>query len=583
MHAPTRTVFAAVLAAAAVAAAAPDGLAQSPAPLPIELLGAWSWRQIGPASGRLRGVLADNAFPYRVCGVTDAAAAVCGPPSPDADRLWHALDLTGSWLAADPNDPDSIYGGGVQRLDRRTMQRQDVSPVPEDGEPAGVVGPLLFSPTDSRTLYYATTVLRRTNNGGLNWIVMSPDLSRGAPPAPGAPASAPAISAVAASSVDGRVIWTGTSDGAIHVTRDAGVTWTDVTPAALAASASAAVLQLEASHFDPSTAYAIVSQPAGPAGAPRALRTRDAGATWSDISAPPSADMTVVREDPLRRGLLFAGTTRTVVVSADDGTTWQPLTLDLPRVTVTHLTIKDADLIAATDGHGLWILDDFSPLRQLTPDVARAGAFLFRPPVAWRARGTSVIAAGTDAPRPAAGAGGVAFAYVVGPSASGPISLEVVETVSGEVIRRYSSTDRPAGLSDAPGLHRVVWDLRSAPVRGRGVLVEPGTYQVRLTAAGRLLRQAVIVRLDPRLRVSVTDLHAQALLSKRVYRALGALDAAGTDREPGSAAAREAAADALASALDALQQSDTRPTPALAARATAAIERADLLLNTPRP
>jgi hypothetical protein len=273
----------------------------------------------------------------------------------------------------------------------------------------------------------------------------------------------------------------------------------------------------------------------------------------------------VVREDPVRRGLLFAGTSHGVLISVDDGETWQSMTLNLPAGAITDITIHDADVIASIEGHGSWVLDDMSPLRQLTPDLGRADAFLFRPAVAWRPRTRDFTT-------------GATFYYFVGSGAASPFTIEVLETASGEIIRRFSTDD--GSLSQAAGLHRLHWDLRSLPIRDRGVLVSPGTYQVRMSYQGRVFRQALVVRMDPRVRTSAADLDAQAALSRRVYAKLRETEQAITRNESGSTerVALDNAAATLADVLGALQQSDTRPTPALAALAGAAIDRASALL-----
>jgi hypothetical protein len=389
------------------------------------------------------------------------------------------------------------------------------------------------------------------------------------------------------------VIWTGTSDGLIHVTRDGGATWTNATPAQL--QSDAPVSQLEASHFDRNTAYAAIDGRHSGDRSPHLYRTRDGGRTWIRIVAglPELGAIHVVREDPYRRGLLFAGGDRAVHVSFDDGDSWQSLRLNMPATPVLDLAIRDADLVAATGGRGFWILDDFSPLRQITPDVAGAEAYLFRPAVGWRIRSNPVAAWPADEPASPNPPDGVMFSYLTGPTATGPVALEVIEPITGNVIRRFAS-DEQGPLVSGPGLHRVTWDLRYPG----GTFVVPGTYQVRLQAGGRAYRQAVVVRLDPRVEVSAADLTAQFVLSKKLADAIERLTDAQADLESRLEGATGEARGRLARQLEVLteayqplprllqmvQEADAAPTPAIEQAATAALERvrAALLLGAPQ-
>jgi photosystem II stability/assembly factor-like uncharacterized protein len=546
--------------------------------------GGETWRDVAPPGSSLSALAADGAFPYRVCGVTADANTWCVSTR---SRAASALPFPGgSSVAPDPQDPAIVYGGGVARYDRASAQVQDVGP-------AGVLrrGLLRFADMDPRTLLFATDRLWTTNTGGLTWSAPSTPLTRaGAPPAP-PPGTAPrVVTALTTSSVDRRTIWTGTSDGAIHLTRDAGTTWADVTPSL--APEWAAIASIEASHFDPASAYAAVDAHRLGDDGPHVLRTRDAGATWTDIGAalPAHALVHAVREDAQRRGLLFAATDQSVFVSFDDGESWQPLRIDLPQVPVLDLLIKDADLVASTAGRGLWILDDISPLRQMTADLSRADAFLFRPSTAWRIQPAADAGAGADATPPP---DGVAFDYLLGPGTTGPVTIEIREAVSGELLRHYSSeasaTDGSAPLAATPGLHRLVWDLRYAPPARppagpsgdepqgarRGVWVKPGTYQVRLTAGPHVVRQAVVVKLDPRVRASAADLDAQFDVATRLSQAMDALATRAGGGTPGASAPDVVAAwNTLADLFDRVLAADARPTPAVSETADAAIARA---------
>jgi hypothetical protein len=349
------------------------------------------------------------------------------------------------------------------------------------------------------------------------------------------------------------------------------------------------VVSVEASHFDPESAYLVLT-----AATPSVWRTRDAGATWVPVTRGlPAARVHVVREDALRRGLLFAGTDRGVSLSFDDGESWQALTLNLPAAPVRDLIVEDAHLLAATSGRGIWVLDDISPMRQTTADVLRAPAFIFRPATAWRVRARAAadlaapavpadLAEPERGPPPGRGGNEAALDYLIGPEAPAVLTLEIIATTSGEHLRRFTS-EAPAGSPDwldpTPGLHRRMWDLRYSAVPPAesgvppvpGLRVPAGAYQVRLTADGRPLRQAVSIRLDPRVRASASDLAAHFALAKVVddtRRVLAAARAAGEAVSPAEIATA-ASLDALARTLD---QFDGRPSAAIEAAVAAALE-----------
>ncbi len=505
----------------------------------------------------------------------------------------------------DPADPEVIYSGAVTRHDRRTGQTQNVRPPFDQRARIAPSAPLVFSPSEPRALYFGANVLWKSVNGGQSWTAIGPDQGRDTwePPASlgvyrGSAAAAPlkrgTIAAVSPSTLDPNLVWTGTDDGVISVTRDAGRTWTDATPAALAPWMRIAAI--ETSHFDGNTAYAAVDASRIDDPRPYVYRTRNGGSTWSLITSglPDVSPIHTIREDRQRRGLLFAGSDRGVHVSFDDGDHWQSLRLNLPASPVRDLVIKDDDLVAATNGRGLWMLDDITALRQITPDIARATAYLFRPGSAWRLR---PIGAAADEAALAGRAGGVRLSYTLGPSFSGAVTLEVLEAATGTVFRRFSSDDPEAPIPAIPGLHRVVWDVRFDRPRGTplgtpGMFLLPGTYQVRLTVPGRVYRQAVIVKSDPRARVSLADLTLQFTLSKSLQDAMRDLaDARRTmaDRPAGPAAAGHvpAVAAALARASSPLlglfleaQQADARPAAALQADANAAVQASEAALST---
>ena len=594
-------------------------------------------------------VSTDSAFPYRVCGGQQESGSACVASRGDDGQItfrdWHPVAAEEyGYIAPDPTDADIVYGGKLTRYDRRTGQAQDIMPPRDANFRVLRTAPVLFSPLDSRTLYFASNVLWKTTTGGQTWTAISGDLTRDQWDVPanvgvyrGAPAAAVTrrgvIYAVGPSYVDPNTIWIGTDDGLIQLTRDAGRSWTNVTPPQLVPWAKVSIV--EASHFDVNSAYAAINTLRLDDLHPYIYRTKDGGKTWAKITTglPDGATINSVKEDPLRRGLLFAGSERAVHVSFDDGESWQSLRLNMPATSIRDLVIKDDDLVVGTHGRGFWILDDITPLRLLTLDIARAGAYLFRPGTAWRFRWNK----NTDTPlppdEPAAPnpPDGVVISYLLGPNTTGPITLEIIETASGQTIRRYSSDDpedtpvptrnipdywiRPtARLAATPGLHRFVWDVRYAPpmvdeftypiaavVRNtpktpQGMWVVPSTYQVRLTVGGRAYRQAVVVKMDPRVRMSAADLALQFRLSKALddmMRQLNDARAALTPRVSAAAGDEAARLRAVAAALDQayaplsdlferIQSVDARPTAAAETAANEALRTAEAALANAR-
>lgn len=576
-------------------------------------------------------VSTDNAFPYRVCGGQQESGSACVASRGDFGRItskdWAPVGVEEyGYVAADPADPDIVYGGKVTRFDRRTGQVQDVSPPRGPNYRTIRTQPILFSPQDRRTLFFASNTLWKTTTGGQTWTEISPDLTRETWDVPanvgiyrGAPTARATrrgvIYTIGPSYIDQNVIWVGTDDGLVHVTRDAGKTWTNVTPAQLVPWAKISLV--ESSHFDVNAAYIAVDTMRLNDMRPHIYRTRDGGKTWTEIvtGIPDGGIIRAVREDPLRRGLLFAGSEQTVYVSFDDGERWQSLRLNLPPTSIRDLVIKDADLVVGTHGRGFWILDDIAPLRQVTPDVANAPAFLMRPSVAYRFRSQKY----TDTPIPPDEhtarnpPDGIAIDYLLGREVKGPVVLEIIDSAAGETIRRYASDDpvdlpipdrntpdywlRPQQrLGATPGAHRFYWDVRYTPPAADrfsypisavlydtpktplGMWVMPGTYQVRLTVNGVAYRQAVVVRMDPRVRTSPQDLQTQFALSKQIDAALRRIAAAlGSAPEPRRPALQQAQA-ALTRIFETIQRADARPTAAQEAAAQEALAAATAAL-----
>ncbi len=548
-------------------------------------------------TAQLYHVAADNGFPYWVWGAQQDSGALGTPTRSDhraiTFRDWEPCPAGGEsgTLAPDPLDPDVIYGGAVERWDRRSGEVRDVSPTlafPGDYRRAWTL-PLVFSERDPHELYFANQFLFRTTDGGKSWRRISPDLTRedpGVPPNldPATAADAPAgrrrgvIYAIAPSPVRAGEIWVGTDDGLIQVTRDDGATWHDVTPRALTPWSKVAMLVV--SRFDPDTVYAAVDRHRLEDVRPYLYRTADGGKTWRNVTAgiPDGDYLNCVREDPVRRGLLFAGTEMGVEVSFDGGDHWQSLQRNLPAVSVRDLAIHEGDLIAATHGRSFWVMDDMTPLREAGAKVTENGAYLFAPRPAWRQRpgsddGTPVPKDEPAAENPPAG---VAIDYYLKVAPRQPVVLEVLDG-AGRLVRRFASDEKerpvnPAALqfpaswvapepvlSASRGMHRWMWDLhwtgrggaRAYPGGWRGVSggpwVVPGTYTVRLTVEGASITRPLTVTMDPRVKASAADLREQLEVSMRVMRAQDGVSAAITEAEGllrGARSAQKAAAGA---------------------------------------
>jgi photosystem II stability/assembly factor-like uncharacterized protein len=594
-------------------------------------------------------VSTDNAFPYRVCGGQQESGSACvasrGEWGQITVRDWSTVGVEEyGYVAPDPLDPDVVYGGKITRFDRRTGQVQTITPR-KQGLRALRTAPVLFSPTDPRTLFFAANTIWKTTNGGQAWTEISPELSRTTweiPPSVGvyrtAPTAQPArrgvVYTIAPSAIDAQVMWAGTDDGLIYLTRNGGNQWNDVTPKALVPWAKVSLI--EASHFDSNIAYAAVNSLRLDDLRPHIYRTKDAGATWTEITRglPATGPINAIREDGQRRGLLFAAGELGVSVSFDDGESWQSLRLNMPATSVRDVVVKDADLVAGTHGRGFWILDDLSPLRQITADIARQPSYLFRPPTVWRYRWNK----NTDTPlppdEPAAPnpPDGVALSYLLSGPVTGPVTLDIVDPGTGETIRSYSSASPvepplpgrnipdywlqpPQRLRTTPGLHRFVWDLRYAPppseirtypiaaVAGntlpepRGLFVLPGTYQARLNVDGRSYRQPIVVRMDPRVKTPAADLTQQFNLSKEVdamWRRLRTARETLMTRTAGasgdSAAELQKQLHAVTDALqplqdlfESLQEADVKPSASLEAAVKEALSRAAAVLAAMTP
>jgi photosystem II stability/assembly factor-like uncharacterized protein len=519
-------------------------------------------------------VAVTNTFPYRVCGGQQESGSVCissrGNDGAITFRDWHPVGVIEyGYVAPDPLDADIIYGGGrseVSRFHWSTGQVQNVTPIPvrNDKYRTDRTEPTMFSPVDPHILYYATNFLFKTIDGGNTWQTISGDLTRENPGVPasvgkmvpkGAEKQRGVIYALAPSFKSVNTLWAGTDDGLIWLTHDGGKNWNGVTPKDLTPWSK--VTQIAASHFDEETAYASVSRFRINDLHPYIYRTHNGGKSWKLITSglPDFGPVDTVREDPVRKGLLFAGTENSVWASFDDGDHWQSLQLNLPHTSMRDLWIHDSDLIVATHGRSFWILDDITPLRQLTEAVTSSDAHLFAPAPAYRVhRDTN-----TDTPLPpdepaaANPPDGAVIDYYLGSAVPGPVKLEILDA-QGKVVRSFSSADLPEAseadlkkqliplywlrpfrsLSAEAGMHRWVWDLtyqapkslrhdypiaaipRDTPRFPLGPTALPGHYTVRLTLNGKSQTAPLTVKMDPRVKTPALGLEKKFEMETRL-------------------------------------------------------------------
>jgi photosystem II stability/assembly factor-like uncharacterized protein len=511
-------------------------------------------------------VTTDDRFPYWVYGAQQESGSAGTMSRSDYGEItfreWHPVGVFEyGYIAVDPLDSNILYGARLTRTNQALGEVADVAPEPvRRGEYRyDRTLPVVFSPVDPRALYFAANVLFKSTDGGNSWKVISPDLARPSydiPPNLGVFAAYDpekgkhrgVIYAVAPSFKNADTIWAGTDDGLIYITQDAGKSWQNITPPALKPWSKVSII--EASHFDAGTAYAAINSFRLDDLRAHIYRTRDFGKNWTEITngIPAGGASNAVREDPKRKGLLFAGTEGSVYVSFDDGDHWQPLQLNLPHTSMRDLAIHGDDLIVATHGRSFWILDDVAPLRQMSADVMQAAVTLYQPEEAIRFRWNR----NTDTPLPPdtpAGKNppdGAILDYYLSAASSEPVTLEILDS-DNHLVRRYSSTDKPEPLekiaaanpipmywvrppqilSAQAGMHRFVWDVHYPPPEALnhefpisaivhdtpqlplGAWAMPGKYTVKLTVDGKTYTQPLTVRMDPRIHASDADLRRQ--------------------------------------------------------------------------
>ncbi len=570
----------------------------------------WTTEENQPTAQFYR-VSTDTHIPYRILGAQQDNSAVRilsrGSGAGIGPRDWEpTAGGESGYIVADPKDPEVVYGGSygglLIRLNHATGDIRDVNPWPDNPMGAAAADikqrfqwnfPIAFSPNDPNTLYAASQVLFKSTDGGQSWTAISPDLTRNdkaRQASSGGPITKDNTSVeyydtifyVAESPVEPGVIWTGSDDGLVHVTRDGGKTWKNVTPKGIPDWIM--INEIDASPLDKGTAYVAATMYKSDDNRPYLYKTNDYGATWTriDNGIEPTHFTRVIRADPVRRGLLYAGTERGMYVSFDDGGHWQPLQLNLPVVPIHDLTIKDGSLIAATHGRSFWALDDLTPLREIagSRDLAGAAVHLFPPAPAYR----STDGGGGFFQPPNAGQNppaGVVIDYYLKeapPAAQARnVKLEIL-TRDGKVIRTFqgkpaekgnekakekakepekkpaaatavkpgetsegraeAETEESSGepeeqagegrrgrhpepkIPTEAGLNRFVWNMEWPAAttfpgmvlwtgEPQGPLAVPGSYQVRLTAAGQTLTQPFEIREDPRSKATQEDLEAQ--------------------------------------------------------------------------
>ena len=538
-------------------------------------------------TGQFYHVSTDHYFPYRAYAAQQDSGTAAVITRSDYGQItshdWYPVGgFEYCFIAPDPLNADLVYSGGwygsVLRFDKRTGQYATVF---EKGKKyrTAHMAPLAWAPHDPHTLYLGTQFLLKTKNGGGTWEQASPDLTgqattktdekknrQKAAEVPAEEKRPEAITSISLSTINADEIWVGTSDGLVQVTRNGGGVWEKVTPAGLLREGQ--ISGVESSHHAAGAAYVVGSE--RDTLTPLIARTQDYGRTWKTIVAGLPADETVrvVREDPIRKGLLYAGTQTGVFVSFDDGDRWQPLQLNLPAATVTDLDVHDNDLVASTFGRALWILDDLTPLREMNESVTASDAHLFTPERAVRVRWDT----NPDTPYPPetpAGKNppnGAILNYYLKPGLTGEITLTISDS-AGREVKRFSSTPEvreippanvpeswfapPEALPRVAGLNRFVWDLRyAAPLalpygyfgglleyteytlpsdavpgdtpklQPQGPVAVPGRYNVELAAGGKSYRQTIDVELDPRVKTPAADLQEQLELERTIDRGM---------------------------------------------------------------
>jgi photosystem II stability/assembly factor-like uncharacterized protein len=543
----------------------------------ITVDGGKSWSPQGnQPTAQFYHVAADNRFQYYLYGAQQDNTTVGIASRTDDGYIGrqHWYDVGGGesgYIVPDPREPNIVYagsgGGYLTRFDKRTGQTQDITVWPVDSSGHGAkdvkyrqawTNPILISPHDPDVLYTSAEIVFKSTDHGQSWTPISPDLTRNdksKQESSGGPLTKDnttveyydTVFTLAESPLQKDLIWAGTDDGLIHLTRDGGKNWTNVTPKDL--PQWSLVSLIEASPHNAGTAYAAVDGHKLDDLRPYIFKTADFGKTWTRINSglPEGAYVHAVREDPKQKGLLYAGTELGIYVSFDDGAHWQSLQLNLPTTPIHDLVVKNDDLAVATHGRSFWILDDIAPLRQLSAQASNWNMHLFAPSTAFRLRFPFDVdkrqPVGLNPPK------GAIVYYYFKEAPKGEVTLEILDE-QGRLVRKLSSEEKKAESSfsaewpdlEVPedripaeaGLNRFAWDLRvegprklpgelMGELRSLGPTALPGKYQVRLTAGGKSEMAPLELRLDPRLNVSQADLQKQFDLSLKIREQISAL------------------------------------------------------------
>jgi photosystem II stability/assembly factor-like uncharacterized protein len=516
-------------------------------------------------------VATDNQFPYRLYGAQQDNSTVSIISRSDSGVInetdyYEVGGGESGFVVPDPNNPDIVYAGSydglITRFDKKTHQAQDISSWPLNPMGAGAAdlvhrfqwtAPIMIAPNEPNAVYHGGEAVFKTTDGGMTWTAISKDLTRNDKSKQGSSGGPltqdntsveyyDTVFALAESPVEKGTLWAGTDDGLVHVTRDGGQTWANVTSKEFGEWSLISII--EASPFAASTAYVAVDRHKLDDLKPYIFKTTDYGKTWAKITngLPDNGPAHAVREDPKHKGLLFAGTENGIYISFDDGGHWQSLKLNLPATPIHDLTIKGDDLALATHGRAFWVLDDITPLRQIAASTANEDVHLYEPAAAVRFRGPgfqlpATIPVGANPPA------GVVIDYYLKAAPKDQITLEILDS-RGKVVRRFTSKKGAEGASPDEeefgisrpgetlptevGLNRFVWNLRNeAPVtvpgavgwggRPSGALVVPGPYQIKLTAGEKTSTAKVEVTKDPRVAASQGDLEKQFELAMRIH------------------------------------------------------------------
>ena len=551
----------------------------------VTLNGGASWSSwYNQATGQFYRLATDDGFPYRIYSGQQDSGTVSLASRSDYGQLtfrdWYPVgadERDGD--VPDPKDPSIVYGAGLggrlSRWNARTGQVQNVSPWPVSSygqRPTTVkhryswITPVAISKRSPHALYQASQVLMRSTDAGRSWQTISPDLTGTAVSVARCDGDVPVeratacgfgvIFAIAPSAAADGLVWVGTDNGRVQLTRDDGKNWTNVTPPDMKDWTK--VNHIDASPSDPGTAYVSADRHRLDDFGPLAWRTHDFGASWTEIGhgLPAGAWVGVVRQDPKRPGLLFAGSNRGVHVSFDDGEHWQGLQLNLPRTGINDLLVHGDDLIAATQGRAIWAIDGIEPLRHVSQAALAAGPLLLPPSPAWRLRPNQNkdTPLPPEEPRTANPPVGALLDYLL-PQAAKRVTIEIVGP-GGELVCRFASDEAPLarrgdiyfadlwlGTPPLPsaraGHNRFVWNLRypapralqpeysigavpggATPAQPEGAYVLPGEYEVRLEVDGAKLRQPLTVVMDPRVSVAAEELAALLAFQREVATAL---------------------------------------------------------------